>query len=148
MDKEMRQFVLDIINRQNDLTLATVTEDGYPQVTTVSYANDGMTIYIGTGKEAQKVRNIRRSNKVSLTIDTPYNDWGQIKGLSMGATAEVLADAKEIAHALGCIARKFPQAADWIKGDQDDLVVLKVIPKVISVLDYTKGFGHTELVTA
>ena len=27
------------------------------------------------------------------------------------------------------------------------LAFLKITPKVISVLDYTKGFGHTQLVT-
>ena len=30
--------------------------------------------------------------------------------------------------------------------DPASLAVLKITPKVISVLDYTKGFGHTELV--
>jgi hypothetical protein len=27
-----------------------------------------------------------------------------------------------------------------------DLALIKLAPKVISVLDYTKGFGHSELV--
>jgi general stress protein 26 len=130
------------------LTLATVREDGYAQATTVSYANDALTIYVATGKEAQKVKNIRRSNKVSLTIDTPYKDRSQIKGLPIGATAEVLADDKEITHALGCIVRKFPQAVEWTKSAQAaDIVVLKITPKIISMLDYTKGFGHTEVVS-
>jgi hypothetical protein len=30
--------------------------------------------------------------------------------------------------------------------DLSSLAFLKITPKVISVLDYTKGFGHTELV--
>lgn len=32
-----------------------------------------------------------------------------------------------------------PQAADF--------AVVKIMPQVISLLDYEKGFGHTELVT-
>jgi hypothetical protein len=28
----------------------------------------------------------------------------------------------------------------------DDIRIFRVMPEVISVLDYTKGFGHTELV--
>ncbi len=29
----------------------------------------------------------------------------------------------------------------------EDVAVFRVEPEVISVLDYTKGFGHTDLVT-
>jgi hypothetical protein len=29
----------------------------------------------------------------------------------------------------------------------DEVRIFRVTPKVISVLDYTKGFGHTDLVT-
>jgi hypothetical protein len=29
----------------------------------------------------------------------------------------------------------------------DDVRIFRVIPTVISVLDYSKGFGHTDLVT-
>ena len=39
-----RQFILDILHSVNDLTLATIRADGYPQATTVSYANDGLTL--------------------------------------------------------------------------------------------------------
>jgi hypothetical protein len=29
----------------------------------------------------------------------------------------------------------------------DDVRIFRVTPTVVSVLDYTKGFGHTDLVT-
>jgi PPOX class probable F420-dependent enzyme len=147
MDEGLKRFILDIIERQHDLTLATVRDDGYPQATTVSYASDGLTIYVGVGKASQKARNIRRSGKVSLTIDTPYADWNEIKGLSMGARAEVLADPREIARAADCLVKRFPQAAAW--GDpqaSSDVVFIKITPEIVSVLDYSKGFGHTETV--
>ncbi len=147
MENSVRRFILDIIDHENDLTLATVRDDGYPQATTVSYASDGLTLYVGTGKDSQKVRNIRRCDKVSLTIDTDYSDWSEIRGLSMGARAEVLEEDSEIAHAAACLVKKFPQAADWANAEAWNAVVfLKITPQVISVLDYRKGFGHTELV--
>jgi nitroimidazol reductase NimA-like FMN-containing flavoprotein (pyridoxamine 5'-phosphate oxidase superfamily) len=147
MDGDLQRFILDIIEQEHDLTLATVREDGYPQATTVSYASDGLAIYVGIGKGSQKARNIRRSGKVSLTIDTPYSNWSEIKGLSMAARAEVLADPREIMHAAQCLVRKFPEAASW--GDPTtsaDVAFLKITPEVISVLDYSKGFGHAETV--
>jgi PPOX class probable F420-dependent enzyme len=147
MDQDLKRFILGIIEQAHDLTLATVREDGYPQATTVSYAHDGLVIYIGIGKDSQKARNIRRSGKVSLTIDTPYSSWAEIKGLSMGARAELLADPREIAHAARCLVARFPEAAAW--GDpqaSSDVVFVRITPEIISVLDYSKGFGHTQTV--
>ena len=48
MDKKMENFVLDLMKNHNILTLATLRKDGYPQATTVTYANDGLTIYFIT----------------------------------------------------------------------------------------------------
>lgn len=69
MDRETEALVLDLLRQHNVLTLATVREDGWPQATTVGYVNDGLTIYVVCGIDSQKTRNIRRSNKVSLTVD-------------------------------------------------------------------------------
>lgn len=148
MDQANREFIQGIIDNGRDLTLATIRSDGYPQATTVSYANDGMTIYVTIGKESQKAHNIRYCEKVSLTINAEYTDWNHIKGLSMGATARILEKPDEIERASACMFKRFPQMAEWSQeNDTSDLVMLEIMPKVISVLDYEKGFGHTELVT-
>jgi nitroimidazol reductase NimA-like FMN-containing flavoprotein (pyridoxamine 5'-phosphate oxidase superfamily) len=149
MDQSTKDFVLDILNRCTDLTLATVRPDGYPQATTVSYANDGLTIYVIVGRNSQKANNIRNCNKVSLTVDLPYADWNHIKGLSMGATARILDQPDEIQHAGACMMQRFPkEAAQWAEeAKAHDMAMLEIKPQVVSVLDYEKGFGHTDLVT-
>jgi general stress protein 26 len=148
MDQSQRDFILRMIDQGKDLTVATVRPDGYPQATTVSYANDGMTIYIGVGKSSQKASNIRQCNKVSLTINADYADWNHIKGLSIGGTAEIVTDPAEINRAGACMIKRFPQLADFMNSPQAaDFALVKVMPQVISLLDYEKGFGHTELVT-
>lgn len=148
MDQLTKEFLLNIIDTAKDLTLATVRPDGYPQATTVSYAHDGLTLYVGVGKASQKAENIRHNNKVSLTINTDYQDWNQIKGLSMAGLAEIVVDPGEIRHAADCMVKRFPQLAEWAESEQgSDAVFLKITPQVISMLDYEKGFGHTELVT-
>jgi nitroimidazol reductase NimA-like FMN-containing flavoprotein (pyridoxamine 5'-phosphate oxidase superfamily) len=148
MDKLNEEFILDILNHGKDLTLATIRPDGYPQATTVSYANDGLTIYVGVGKNSQKLKNIRNNNKVSLTINEEYQDWNDIKGISLGGIATVLSDGDQIQRAAECMIKRFSQLLDWTKSNQnDDIALLKIEPHVISVLDYRKGFGHTELLT-
>ena len=148
MDKSIQEFILGIINNGKDLTLATIRPDGYPQATTVSYANDGMTIYVAVGKGSQKADNIRHCNKVSLTINSDYLDWNQIKGLSMGALAEIINDPEEIKHAGAHMLERYPQVTEWVNSPQmADVVWLRISPQIISVLDYEKGFGHTDLVS-
>ena len=148
MDQVNKEFILNILDKAKDLTLATVRPDGYPQATTVSYAHDGLAIYVGVGRESQKIANIRNNNKVSLTINTDYQNWNQIKGLSMGCIAEILTDTEEIRRATGCMIKRFPQVIEWLdSGQASEAVFLKLTPQVISILNYEKGFGHTNLVT-
>jgi len=149
MNTSHKDFVESVIDGASDLTLATVRPDGYPQATTISYAHDGMTLYAGIGKDSQKAHNIRANPRVSLTINLPYDDWRTIRGLSMAADARILAAAPEIAQAQACLLKRFPQVAQWSGTDMaDSIVFLKIAPRVISILDYTQGFGHTELLSA
>lgn len=128
------------------MTIATIRDDGFPQATTVSYVSDGTSIYFGCDPNSQKARNISRNNKVSLTVDLDYSDWNEIRGLSMGALAERITDAEEIQQAGQLMLEKFPQVADLIPDDPATLAMFRITPKVVSVLDYSKGFGHTDLV--
>ena len=41
---------------------------------------------------------------------------------------------------------KFPQAVEYEPDDTEEFTFIRLDPKVISVLDYRKGFGHTEQV--
>jgi general stress protein 26 len=149
MEKKIRSLIHEIMDHQPDLTLATLRKDGWPQANTVSYAHDGLVIYFGTGKDSQKVKNIQYCNKVSLTINEDYQgDWNKIKGISMAATASILKDKQEVQHAIDCIIKRFPVAADWAStADLANMAYLKLTPSVISVLDYTQGFGYTEYIT-
>jgi general stress protein 26 len=145
MDQMFKDFVLHVIDNANDLTLATVRLDGYPQATTVSFAHDGLNLYVGIGKHSQKANNVRHNNKVSLTINLPYDGWREIKGLSMSALAEVIEDGAGVDAAKARLLARFPQVAQWTDSAMPgEMAFLKIVPQVISVLDYSKGFGHTE----
>ena len=146
MNRARKTFILKLLKQHNIMSLATVRADGYPQATTVGYANDGLDLYICCDRVSQKARNLRRSPKMSLTIDHDTKDWHRIKGLSMGARARVLSKPVEVKRAFELLARKFPQMRKVSKEDLAGTAFVKVTPKVISVLDYSKGFGHTDLV--
>jgi nitroimidazol reductase NimA-like FMN-containing flavoprotein (pyridoxamine 5'-phosphate oxidase superfamily) len=79
MDPALEQEIVSILNEANDLTIATLREDGYPQATTVSYVNKGLTIYFGCAAHSQKAKNIGHSARISLTVNLPYASWDEIR---------------------------------------------------------------------
>lgn len=145
MDEAIRDQIVSIIDDVDDMTIATVREDGYPQATTVSYVNDGMAIYFGTSADAQKAKNIARCDKVSLTINRPYKSWREIEGLSIGGRAIRVSDPAEQARVGELMFGKFPEIKEYIDFGKTmgELVLFRVDAEVISLLDYAKGFGHT-----
>ncbi|MBO0738653.1 MAG: pyridoxamine 5'-phosphate oxidase family protein [Alphaproteobacteria bacterium] len=146
MDPVLEQEIISILNEADDLTIATVREDGYPQATTVSYVNDGLRIYFGCAANSQKANNIARCAKVSLAVNLPYTSWKEIRGLSIGGKAEPVTDSDEIERVGDLMFEKFPQIAGYAPAELESIELFRVTPEIISVLDYRKGFGHTELV--
>jgi nitroimidazol reductase NimA-like FMN-containing flavoprotein (pyridoxamine 5'-phosphate oxidase superfamily) len=149
MDRTQQDFVLHVLDTAQDLTLATIRPDGYPQATTVSFAHEDMLLYAGIGLRSQKAENIRRNARVSLTINLPYKDWREIRGVSMSAIAELLDDPEEARRAAACLERRFPAVSEWGGPDMGlDVAFVRIRPQMVSVIDYSQGFGHTELVSA
>ncbi len=146
MSPALAEEIVFILTGANDMTIATVREDGYPQATTVSYVNDGLTIYFGCAAASQKAKNIARNPKVSLTVNLPYTSWDEIRGVSVGAKAAAVVDPREMDRVGQLMFRKFPQIAQYAPPDTDQLILFRISPEIISVLDYRKGFGHSDLV--
>jgi uncharacterized protein YhbP (UPF0306 family) len=145
MTSPLKQDILDIIATGQDMTLATVRPDGAPQATTVSYASDGLRIFFGCGEASQKAQNLAREPRVSLTINLPYRDWSQIRGVSVFGQARRVTDGEALAKAGQAFLAKFPEVAQYVTGE-GEVAMFEVTPELISVLDYRQGFGHTELV--
>ncbi|AWM86389.1 pyridoxamine 5'-phosphate oxidase family protein [Microvirga sp. 17 mud 1-3] len=147
MDETLRREIVDILNRAQDLTLATIRQDGYPQATTVSYASSGFHIYFGCADQSQKAQNIAHDARVSAAVTLPYENWEQIRGLSFAGRAERLTDPAAIQQAVRLMLAKFPQLAQYATEGLEGVALYRIDPEVFSVLDYRKGFGHTEFST-
>lgn len=150
MDEELRKKILSLLDEHRIMTLATLRADGWPQATTVGYANEGLTLYFLCGLESQKAQNLARDNRVSLTIDHDTPDIMAITGLSMAAHAFAVTDRAEAEKVLRMLPLKYPEQTEPLPlamPKPEEVRIFRVTPKVISVLDYSKGFGHTDLVT-
>ena len=84
---------------------------------------------------------------MSLTIDHDVPDPMAITGLSVAARAYPVTDPAEVTKAMQLLGQRCPEYASFPMPKPEDIQVFRVEPKVISVLDYSKGFGHADLVT-
>lgn len=148
MDEAIRNKILTLLDQHRIMTIATLRPDGWPQATTVGYVHEGLTLYFICGPDSQKAANLARDDRVSLTIDHDTPDPLAITGLSMAAHARPVTDAAEAGRILRMLLLKYPGVS--MPGPMptaEQVSTFRVTPTVISVLDYAKGFGHTDLVT-
>jgi hypothetical protein len=149
MDQEIRKKILTLLDQHRIMTIATLRPDGWPQATTVGYVNEGFILYFLCGLNSQKATNLARDDRVSLTIDQDTPDIMAITGLSMAAHAQAVLNPAEASKILRMLPLKYPEQVSLpvpMPGPEE-VRIFRVTPKVISVLDYSKGFGHTDLVT-
>jgi general stress protein 26 len=148
MDEAIKQKILTLLDQHRIMTLATLRPDGWPQATTVGYVNEGLTLWFLCGLDSQKARNLARDDRVSLTIDHDTSDLMAITGLSMAAHATAVTDRAEAEKVLRMLPLKYPeqQSLPMQMPTPDDVRLFRVTPAVISVLDYSQGFGHTDQV--
>jgi len=147
MDDAIWRKILNLLDGHRIMSVATLRPDGWPQATTVGYVRDGLNLYFLCGTNSQKAKNLALDDRVSLTIDHDVSDPGAITGLSMAAYAQQVIEPEEIGRVLTLLPEKYPEYASMTMPKPDEIRVFRLTPKVISVLDYSKGFGHTDLVT-
>ena len=130
MDEEIRRTILTLLDQHRIMTIATLRPDGWPQATTVGYANEGLTLYFLCGPDSQKAANLARDDRVSLTIDHDTPQVMEIKGLSMAARARrgrsgrrgkslAIAHAEVSAAELPAVADADPGGCPHIPRDPD-----------------------------
>ena len=104
--------------------------------------NEGLNLYFLCGLDSQNARNLAQDDRVSLTIDHDTSDLMGITGLY------AVKDRAEADKVLRMLPLKYPDSAPlpMPMPSPDEIRLFRVTPTVISVLDYSKGFGHTDRV--
>ena len=149
MDETLKGKIQTLLDQHHTMRIATLRPDGWPQVTTVGYANEGFAIYFLCGMDSQKAANLAHDNRVSLAIDDDTPQVMEITGLSMAARAQVVDDPVEAGKAMRLLFQRYPEQKSMPGSlpTPADVRIFRLTPTVISLLDYSKGFGHTDLVT-
>jgi len=149
VESQLKAKILSILENNRTMTIATLRPDGWPQATKVGFASEGLVLHFLCAPESQKAANLAHDDRVSLTIDDNCAQVMALTGLSMAAHATHVDDPAESAKLMAALMSKYPPQ-DSMPDPMppgDSAYIFRVVPTVISVLDYTKGFGLTDLVT-
>ncbi len=93
----------DLLQKKAFAHLATLMQDGSPQVTPVWFDYDGSTIRINTAKGRVKDKNMRRNGKVAMAIQDPDNPY---RYLAVRGRVEEVTEAGADAH-IDSLAKKY-----------------------------------------
>jgi nitroimidazol reductase NimA-like FMN-containing flavoprotein (pyridoxamine 5'-phosphate oxidase superfamily) len=143
----MKDKAVGILDQSRLMAISTLRPDGWPQTTMVSYANEEMLIYFVVSRESQKFRNIERDDRVSLVIGRDFHDPASIKALSIAARASEVTDDKQRQRAIKLLLERHPGLQRLEPPRPGHSAVMRANPQVITILDYSKGFGHADLLT-
>jgi len=152
MDEQELKLVLQLISTGQEMSLATTRPDGFPQATILNYASRGLVLFAAIGLDSQKAHNIQTDSRVSLTILPPGRSGAPVQALSIGAIATFVTGEEEVSSTAKLLLQRYPHFQHALSGTEGHpwggVVFLRLDPQVISLLDYTKGYGHTDLFDA
>ena len=138
---------VDILASHTIMSISTLRPDGWPQTTIVGFANDGLTIYFLIFRSSQKFANIQHDNRVSIAVGGEPQEIGQARAVFAGAYASEVIDSDERITAWQLLKQRHPNLAAFEMPESSQTAIMRADCKYVSVVDYTKGLGHTESLT-
>jgi uncharacterized protein YhbP (UPF0306 family) len=108
---ELPPHVLEYLEQQSTVTLATASSSGVPRAATLLYVNRGPLLYMWVRPNTTTARHVEQNPLVSFAIDEYSEDWRQTKGVQGNGECEVVLGGEEIARAAMLFGQKFPKVA-------------------------------------
>ena len=133
---EVPERVLDYLREHETLTLATASATGIPRAATLTYASDGVTIYVWLNPDATSARNLGQNPVVSFAIDEYSADWRKTRGIQATGEAEVLLRPDDVSRAVELFAEKFPSLE---RGQPANVSFFRISPSDIQFIEGSEG---------
>jgi len=129
------------------MAISTLMRDGWPQTTLVGFANEGLLIYFVISREGQKFANIQRDQRVAIAIGRDVDDPKQIKELAIAAEASEVTDPQQRERAIDLLLQRRPGLTSLPRPNSAQSAVMRAAPRLVTISDYSRGFGHADVVT-
>ena len=123
--------VLDYLQGQPTLTLATTSPDGSPRANTFLFVTDGQNFYFWTRPNSASARNVIQRPRVGFAIDEYTPDLRETRGVhGLGDCAVVT--GIDIARVADMFGEKFPQLS---RGMTMSIMFFSITPTELVFID-------------
>jgi nitroimidazol reductase NimA-like FMN-containing flavoprotein (pyridoxamine 5'-phosphate oxidase superfamily) len=141
---EARARIVELLDENRVMSIATLRADGWPQTTLVGFVHDDLTLYFAVARTSQKLANIALDPRVSIALGR--QDPSRLRGLSMAAKAAEVTELREIDHLNTLMQSRYPDQ-NIFSPREISSAVIRATPSIVSVIDLPRGPGEPYLVT-
>ena len=133
--------VLQILDENHVMSVATLRADGWPQSTMVGFAHDGLVLYFAIARASQKLANMARDPRISIAMGRYGSGEAEPRGLSMAATVSEVTDLGAVERLNALILERYPEQAVFTPQGAS-IALMKALPVVISLIDPASGLDR------
>lgn len=136
------ETIARLLEHERLMSVATIRADGWPQVTTVGYVNEGLNLYFVTGRESQKLANLQADSRVSLAIHSSIEVGGAV-GVSMAARGSEVRDPAEVERLNRLMFARWPTVSVYCPATSS-IAIIRLKPELICAISASAGRSKTE----
>jgi uncharacterized protein YhbP (UPF0306 family) len=129
---ELPQHILDYLQAQRTLTLATASSDGEPHAATLLYVSENADLFVWLKPTSQTAKHVEQNARVSYAIDEFTNDWTKARGIQATGRCETIG-GDDIARAAMLFGDKFPDLSPG--GSTANIAFYRIRPEKLQFID-------------
>lgn len=133
MNQLSQAAIRRVLSEHRLMSAATIGPEGWPEVSNVSYVNEGASIYFVCDSDSHEAANIAGDSRISLTVLSAEEGLEPGECLSIVAHAYRATDPTEQARILKRMRRKFPEREELHRPVPAGICVIKAIPEFIAL---------------
>lgn len=136
------ETIESLLTHERLMSIGVNRPDGWPQVTTVGYINDGLNLYFVTSRDSQKLANIQADPRVSVSIHSDVKVEGAV-GVSMAARAVEVSDPVEVERLNRMMFDRWPMVSVYSPATSS-IAIVHLKPELICAISVSAGRSKTE----
>ncbi len=125
---KLKKKEAELVRWERVCRVATTSADGVPHLVPVCHVLAGDKLYIGSGNDGAKVRNLRANPRITLTVDVYTDHWADLRGVMIQGRARLIARGPRFRRARDLLYAKYPQYRTEAALSPSDSVVIEVTP--------------------
>lgn len=134
--------VVELLGSARLMALGVNRPDGWPQVTTIGYVNDGLKLYFAIARDSQKYLNIQADPRVSVAIRPDGADADSV-GVSLAGRAVEITEPAEVERLNQMIFERYPEGRAFCPSGTA-VAVMRLSPEIVAPVAVIGGRSRAQ----